>query len=113
MASLKEFFSITKMMLGASQLVDPNIGVWDILTTLCRTLGLFLTLMNFILAKFDELETFVMPISSTMHDTFMWNWFKISICYDVLFILSCINEAVVDEIQWLTIKKKVTLVKGI
>jgi hypothetical protein len=36
----------------------------------------------------------------TMYDTFMWNWFKITLCDDVIFIASYINEAIRDEIQW-------------
>ncbi len=34
-----------------------------------------------------------------MHDTFMWNWSKTSICDDTLFISSCINEAIANEIN--------------
>ncbi len=36
-----------------------------------------------------------------MYDIFMWNWFKITLCDDVIFgIASSINEAIRDEIQW-------------
>jgi hypothetical protein len=31
-ASLEEFFTMTKMVLGANQLMDPNVRVGDILT---------------------------------------------------------------------------------
>jgi hypothetical protein len=48
-----------------------------------------------------------------MHDTFMWNWFKTSICDDALSILSCINEAIVDEIQWSIVEERVTLARRI
>ncbi len=35
-----------------------------------------------------------------MYDTFMWNWFKITLCDDVIFIASSTNEAIRDDIQW-------------
>jgi hypothetical protein len=31
---------------------------------------------------------------------FMWNWPKSSLCDYVIFITSCINHALVDEICW-------------
>ncbi len=48
-----------------------------------------------------------------MHDTFMWNWSKTSICDDTLFISSCINEAIANEIQWSIVKERVTFASGI
>jgi len=59
-----------------------------------RLFGQLLTLkqciLNFIL--------YFKHVNATMHDTFMWNWSKTFVCDDSLFILSCINEAIVDEI---------------
>jgi hypothetical protein len=45
----------------------------------------------------------------TMYATFMWNWLKSTLCDDAIFIASCINHALEDEIQWPTLKEKVTL----
>jgi len=62
-------------------------------------------LLNFILYfKHDNV---------TMQDTFMWNWFKTSICDAALFILPCINEAIVDDIQWSILEERVTLTRRI
>jgi hypothetical protein len=62
-------------------------------------------LLNFILYfKHDNV---------TMQDTFMWNWFKTSICDEALFILPCINEAIVDDIQWSILEERVTLTRRI
>jgi hypothetical protein len=47
-----------------------------------------------------------------MHDAFMWNRSKVSVCNDALFI-SCINKAIADEILSLTVKERVILVRGI
>jgi hypothetical protein len=33
-----------------------------------------------------------------MYNTFVWNWSKNAICYDTIFIASCINDAIIDEI---------------
>jgi hypothetical protein len=44
-----------------------------------------------------------------MYATFMWNWSKFALCDDVIFIASCINHALEDEIRWSTSKEKVTL----
>jgi hypothetical protein len=49
------------MVLTASQLVDPIVGIWDVITTLCTTFALDWTLMNSTLAKFEELVT-MLPI---------------------------------------------------
>jgi hypothetical protein len=35
----------------------------------------------------------------------MWNWNKFTICDDMVFIASCINEVVGDEVQWLSQKE--------
>ncbi len=36
----------------------------------------------------------------TIYDAFIWNWAKSSLCDDVIFIASCINHALVNEICW-------------
>lgn len=35
-----------------------------------------------------------------MYNNFMWNWPKSILCEDALFIKSCINDALGNEIQW-------------
>jgi hypothetical protein len=50
------------MVLTTSQLVDPIVGIWDVITTLCTTFALNWTLMNSTLAKFEELVTLMLPI---------------------------------------------------
>jgi hypothetical protein len=45
----------------------------------------------------------------TKYDSFMWNWAKSSMCDEVLFISSCINFALMDEIHWPTTQEKATL----
>jgi hypothetical protein len=47
-------------------------------------------LLNFILyMKHDNV---------TMYVAFMWNWPKYALCDDVIFIASCMNDALEDEI---------------
>ncbi len=61
-------------------------------------------LLNFILYfKHDKV---------TMHDEFMCNQFKASICDDALFIFSCSNETIVDEIQWSIVKETLLWQEG-
>jgi hypothetical protein len=38
-----------------------------------------------------------------IYNACMWNWSKNAICDDVVFIISCIHEALHDEIKWCTI----------
>jgi hypothetical protein len=45
----------------------------------------------------------------TMYDAFMWKWSKFALCDDALFIVSCINHVLSDEIQWFTPKERVRL----
>jgi hypothetical protein len=33
-----------------------------------------------------------------MYDIFLWNWSKGEICDDTIFIASCVNDAIGDEI---------------
>ncbi len=35
----------------------------------------------------------------SMHDAFVWNWSKSEVCDDPIFITSCINDAIGDEIS--------------
>jgi hypothetical protein len=44
-----------------------------------------------------------------MYDAFMWKWSKFALCDDILFIASCIDHALLDEIQWSTLKERVKL----
>jgi hypothetical protein len=39
----------------------------------------------------------------------MWNWSKSPLCDDALFIASCINSALGNEIQWPTVEERVSL----
>jgi hypothetical protein len=38
----------------------------------------------------------------TMYVAFMWNWSKFALRHDTIFIASCVNHALEDEIQWPT-----------
>ncbi len=35
-----------------------------------------------------------------MYEAFVWNWSKNAICDDAIFIASCVDDAIGDEIQW-------------
>ncbi len=45
------------------------------------------------------------------YDAFMWNWNKNAINDNGIFIASCINSIIVDEIHWPTIQQQRILVK--
>ncbi len=45
----------------------------------------------------------------TIYDAFMWNWAESSFCDDVIFIASCINHALVNEICWPSSFERVVL----
>jgi hypothetical protein len=45
----------------------------------------------------------------TIYDAFIWNWAKSSLCDDVIFIASCINHALVNEICWPSSFERVAL----
>jgi len=47
--------------------------------------------------------------NDTMYATFMWNWSKSTICDESIFIASCINHALEDEINWPTLKEGLSL----
>jgi hypothetical protein len=44
-----------------------------------------------------------------VYATFMWNWLKYTLCDDAIFIASCVNHALEDEIRWPTPEEKFTL----
>jgi hypothetical protein len=54
-----EFFTPMELEEGGGQFVDLNIGVQNILTTMLAMSGLFKSLTNFNLTKFEELAQFV------------------------------------------------------
>ena len=43
----------------------------------------------------------------TILDTFMWNWSKSAINDDTIFLSSCINEALCDEMKWPSVDERV------
>jgi hypothetical protein len=43
-----------------------------------------------------------------MYETFSWDWNKIAICDDAIFIILCIDETIGDEIWWPFIKEQAT-----
>jgi hypothetical protein len=45
----------------------------------------------------------------TMYNTFMWNWLKFALCDNIIFIASCINDALANEIHRLTSKDRIAL----
>ncbi len=46
-------FNANELEEGANQLVDPSVGIWDVLVIMQAMLGLFKMLTNFTLAEFD------------------------------------------------------------
>jgi len=44
-----------------------------------------------------------------MYVAFMWNWSKFALCDDAIFIASCIDHALEDEIKWPTPKERLSL----
>ncbi len=64
-----------------------------------------------------DLGTTVVPIyliheiydNVIMFDVFMWNQNKSNVCDDVIFIASCINEALNNEIQWPIVEERAQL----
>ncbi len=45
----------------------------------------------------------------SMYDAFVYNWSKSVVCDDVIFIASCINDAIGDKIWWPTTQEQVVL----
>jgi hypothetical protein len=57
----------------------------------------------------QQLSNFILLLELndvTIYDTFMWNWVKLSLCDNVLFIVSCINDVITDKICWTTLIDK-------
>ncbi len=54
-----DMFNANELEEGASHLVDLGVGIQDVLAIMQTTPGLFKTLTNFNLAKFDELALLV------------------------------------------------------
>jgi hypothetical protein len=49
-----DMFNANELQEGIGHSMDSNVGVQDVLAIMQATLGLFRTLTNFTLAKFDE-----------------------------------------------------------
>ncbi len=52
---------------------------------------------------------FIKHNNITIYDAFMWNWAKSSLCDDVIFITSCINHTLANEIHWPSSFERVAL----
>lgn len=46
-----------------------------------------------------------------MYESFVWNWVKSVLNDDAIFVASCINKAVIHEIEWLNFIEKEELVE--
>ncbi len=44
-----------------------------------------------------------------MYDEFVWNWSKNAICDDAIFIASCINDTIRNDIRWPIAQERVVL----
>jgi len=56
-----QYFTLVESDEKNGQLVNLNVSLWDILTTMHATLGLFKLLTNLILGKFEELAQLMVP----------------------------------------------------
>jgi len=45
----------------------------------------------------------------SMYDAFVWNWSKSDVCDDAIFIASCIDDVIGNEIWWPTTHEQVVL----
>jgi hypothetical protein len=45
----------------------------------------------------------------SMYDAFVWKWSKNVICDDAIFVTSCINDVIGNEIWWPTTQEQVVL----
>ncbi len=62
MANSFHMFNTNELEEGVGQLVDPCVGVWNVIITMRAAPGLFKMLTNFTLAEFDELAALMVPI---------------------------------------------------
>jgi hypothetical protein len=56
-----EYFTSIELDEESGQLVNPDVDVWEILATMRATPGLFKSLTNFTLGKFEKLPQLVVP----------------------------------------------------
>jgi hypothetical protein len=121
----------------ASNYVNPDAGVRDVLMTLQHTPDLFKTITNLTAVEVELLSNLVCPLilstarstgekwsamgrfpklsplqrllhfllylkhdNAARYEGFTWNWSKSSSCDDALFVASCINKALEDQLRW-------------
>jgi hypothetical protein len=56
-----ELFNVNELDPSAKQLINQDVGVWNVLSTMQATLGLFKTLTNFSVWKFNEHSSLMTP----------------------------------------------------
>jgi len=86
---------------GTRQFVDFVVKDQNALATMQTTMALFNNLTKYTMTKFEDL--------TLIYNMFMWNWAKLTLCDDMLFIASCIYDALTNEIHQPTSHKKVVL----
>ncbi len=65
--------------------------------------------LNWCMSNFFNFILYMKHDYVTMYDAFMWNWSKNTLYDNAIFIVSCINEAIGDEIWWQVVQEKVSL----
>jgi hypothetical protein len=56
-----ELFNANELDPGGKQLINQDVGVWNVLSTMQAIISLFKTLTNFCLSKFNELCALMTP----------------------------------------------------
>jgi hypothetical protein len=65
-----ELFNVNELDPSAKQLINQDVGVWNVLSIMQATLGLLKTLTNFFLSKFNELcALMTLTIQTHVHVT--------------------------------------------
>jgi hypothetical protein len=65
-----ELFNANELDPGPKQLINQDVGVWNVLSIMQATLGLLKTLTNFCLSKFNELcALMTLTIQTHVHVT--------------------------------------------
>lgn len=91
---------------SAEEFEELSQSVCPLIATMARSTGQPRSLFHGRQPKLSPQQRLLLFILYMKHDNtvrmdaFTWNWSKSSTCDDTLFVASCINEALAEELQW-------------
>lgn len=95
--TIDEYVELCNVVVPTIQGNARSIGIKHVISGRPSKLSRELRLLNFII---------YMKHNTIYFDSMLWNWSRLALCDDAIFVASCVNEAIAKEIRWPSLEKQ-------